>query len=53
MLTHASASDAWARGEIAQVRETVAECAALPWSEVVQTMGEHLEWGPPTGRNAG
>ena len=42
---------AFTAAEIAQVRETVVECAALPWSEVVQTMGEHLEWVTPTGRN--
>lgn len=36
--------------EIAQVRETVGVCAALPWSEVVQTICEHLDWVTPTGR---
>lgn len=42
---------AFTAAEIAQVRETVGVCAGLPWSEVVQTICEHLDWVTPTGRN--
>jgi hypothetical protein len=37
--------------EIALVREAVGDCAGLPWSEVVETICEHLAWVTPTGRN--
>lgn len=36
--------------EIAQVRETVGVCSALPWYELVQTICEHLGWVTPAGR---
>ena len=42
---------AFTAAEIAQVRETVGDCAGLPWSEVVHTICEHLDWVTPTGRN--
>jgi hypothetical protein len=37
--------------EIEQIRETVREFATLSWSELVQTICEHLEWVTPAGRN--
>ena len=42
---------AFTAAEIALVREAVQDCAGLPWTEVVETICEHLAWVTPTGRN--
>lgn len=37
--------------EISDIQETVRTCSRLSWSELVQTICEHLGWVTPAGRN--
>jgi hypothetical protein len=37
--------------EISGIQETARVCSGLSWSELLQTICEHLEWVTPAGRN--